>query len=170
MAMRDTFLPEFDYEMATTRKVLERVPEDKVTWKPHTSSMEMGRLAGHIAEMAGFAAATFQSDSFDFAPPGAPRTQPTVMTSRKQLLELFDKNVASAKTAIGKASDDDLQKTWTLLNGGTTIFSMPRIQVMRSMILNHVIHHRGQLSVYLRINQVPVPSIYGPSGDEGPGR
>jgi uncharacterized damage-inducible protein DinB len=92
------------------------------------------------------------------------------MTSRKQLLELFDKNVASAKTAIGKASDDDLQKTWTLLNGGTTIFSMPRIQVMRSMILNHVIHHRGQLSVYLRINQVPVPSIYGPSGDEGPGR
>jgi uncharacterized damage-inducible protein DinB len=117
--------------------------------------------------MAGFAAATFQGDSFDFAPPGGTPTQPTVMTSRKQLLEIFDKNVASARAAISKASDEELQKTWTLMNGGKTFFSMPRIAVLRGMILNHVIHHRGQLSVYLRMNQVPVPSIYGPSGDEG---
>ncbi|HXY79091.1 MAG TPA: DinB family protein [Candidatus Bathyarchaeia archaeon] len=167
MALRDALLPEFEYEMATTRKTLERVPEDKVNWKPHDTSMPMGRLAGHIAEMAGFVANTFQGDSFDFAPPGAPPMQPTVMTSRKQLLEIFDKNVASAKAAISKASDEELYKTWTLLNGGKTFFAMPRIQVLRSMILNHVIHHRGQLSVYLRMNQVPVPSIYGPSGDEG---
>jgi uncharacterized damage-inducible protein DinB len=167
MAIRDSFLPEFEHEMATTRKTLERVPEDKTTWKPHDTSMAMGRLAGHIAEMTGFAAATFQGDSFDFAPPGGTPTQPTVMTSRKQLLEIFDKNVASAHAAISKASDEDLQKTWTLLNGGKTFFSMPRIAVLRGMILNHVIHHRGQLSVYLRMNQVPVPSIYGPSGDEG---
>ena len=167
MAIRDALLPEFDHEMATTRKTLERVPEDQVNWKPHDTSMPMGRLAGHIAEMAGFVAATFQGDSFDFAPPGGTPMQPTVMASRKQLLDLFDKNVATARAAIAKASDEELHKTWTLLNGGKTFFAMPRIQVLRSMILNHVIHHRGQLSVYLRMNQVPVPSIYGPSGDEG---
>ncbi len=93
--------------------------------------------------------------------------QPTVMTSRKQLLEIFDKNVGAARAAISKASDEDMHKTFTLLNGGKTFFSMPRIEVLRGMILNHVIHHRGQLSVYLRMNKVPVPSIYGPSGDEG---
>ena len=167
MALRDTLLPEWEHEMSTTRKTLERVPEDKVDWKPHNTSMPMGRLAGHIAEMAGFAAQTFQGDSFDFAPPGGTRTEPTMMTSRKQILEIFDKNVASAKAALSKASDEDFQKTWTLMNGGKTFFAMPRIQILRGMILNHVIHHRGQLSVYLRMNQVPVPSIYGPSGDEG---
>lgn len=167
MSIRDSFLPEFDHEMETTRKTLERVPEDKASWKPHDTSMPMGRLAGHIAEMVGFAPATFQGDSLDFAPPGAPPTQPTVMTSSKQLLDLFDKNVTAARAAISKASDEELLKTWTLLNGGKTFFSMPRITVLRSMILNHIIHHRGQLSVYLRMNKVPVPSIYGPSGDEG---
>jgi uncharacterized damage-inducible protein DinB len=167
MAIRDAFLPEFDHEMETTRKTLERVPEDKLDFKPHDTSMPMGRLAGHIAEMVGFTPATFQGDSFDFAPPGAPPTKPTVMTSRKQLLELFDKNVAAARAAISKASDGELQKTWTLLNGQKTIFAMPRVTVLRSMILNHIIHHRGQLSVYLRMNKVPVPSIYGPSADEG---
>jgi uncharacterized damage-inducible protein DinB len=167
MAIRDAFLPEFDQEMTTTRKTLERVPEDKVAWKPHDTSMPMGRLAGHIAEMVGFAAATFQGDSFDFRPAGAPPPQPMVMSSRKQLLDIFDKNVAAAHAAIAKASDEDLQKTWTLMNGGKTFFAMPRIAVLRGMILSHVIHHRGQLSVYLRMNKVPVPSIYGPSGDEG---
>jgi uncharacterized damage-inducible protein DinB len=167
MPLRDSFLPEFEHEMETTRKTLERVPEDKTTWKPHNTSMPMGRLAGHIAEMAGFAAQTFEGDSFDFAPPGGQPSQPTQMTSRKQLLEIFDTNVAKAKAAIGKASDEDMQKTWTLLNGGKTFLAMPRIALLRGMILNHVIHHRGQLSVYLRMNQVPVPSIYGPSGDEG---
>jgi uncharacterized damage-inducible protein DinB len=167
MAIRDSFLPEFDHEMSTTRKTLERVPEDKADWKPHDSSMPMGRLAGHIAEMVGFGAMPFQGESFDFAPPGTPRMQPTVMTSRKQLLEIFDKNVGAARAAISKASDEDMHKTFTLLNGGKTFFSMPRIEVLRGMILNHVIHHRGQLSVYLRMNKVPVPSIYGPSGDEG---
>jgi uncharacterized damage-inducible protein DinB len=167
MAIRDSFLPEFDHEMQTTRRTLERVPEDKASWKPHDTSMSMARLAGHVAEMPGFAAATFQGDSFDFAPAGAPPAQPTVMTSRAQLLEIFDKNVASARAAILKASDEELHKTWTLMSGGKTIFSLPRVAVLRTMILNHIIHHRGQLSVYLRMNKVPVPSIYGPSGDEG---
>jgi len=167
MAIRDSLISEFDHEMATARKTLERVPEDKVDWKPHNTSMAMGRLAGHIAELAGFAATTFKGDSFDFAPPGGERVQPTTMTSRKQVLDIFDKNVADARAALSKASDEELMKTWTLLNGGKAFLSMPRVQVLRGMILNHIIHHRGQLSVYLRMNQVPVPSIYGPSGDEG---
>lgn len=169
MAMRDAILPDFEHEMETTRKTLERVPEDKVDWKPHNTSMAMGRLAGHIAEMVGFVGTTFQGDSMDFAAPAAGSTprQPTVMSSRKELLNLFDKNVADAKAAISKASDEDMKKVWTLSSGGKPIFSLPRAQVLRSMILHHIIHHRGQLSVYLRMNQVPVPSIYGPSGDEG---
>jgi uncharacterized damage-inducible protein DinB len=167
MPIRDTIVPEFDHEMETTRKVLERVPEDKPDWKPHDTSMSISRLAGHIAEMVGFGAITFQGDSFDFAPGGKSLMQPTFMTSRKQLLETFDKNVATTRAAIAKASDEELQKVWSLMNNGKPFFSMPRIAVLRSMILNHVIHHRGQLSVYLRMNKVPVPSIYGPSGDEG---
>ena len=167
MAIRDSFLPEFDHEMSTTRKTLERVPEDRADWKPHETSMPMGRLAGHIAEMVGFGAVAFQGDSFDFRPAGTPPMPPTVMTSRKQLLELFDKNVSATRAAVSKASDEDLQKVWTLQNGGKTFLQMPRIALLRGMILNHIIHHRGQLSVYLRMNKVPVPSIYGPSGDEG---
>jgi uncharacterized damage-inducible protein DinB len=165
MALRDTILPEFDHEMATTRRTLERVPEGKPDWKPHDRSMPLSRLAGHIAELPMFGVIAFQGDSFDVR--NAPSHEPTVMASRKQLLDLFDKNVATARAAIAKASDEDLHKTWTLLNGGKTMFSMPRIAVLRSMILSHLIHHRGQLSVYLRMNDVPVPSIYGPSADEG---
>jgi uncharacterized damage-inducible protein DinB len=167
MALSDTILPEFDQEMATTRRTLERVPEGKPDWKPHEKSMTISRLAGHLAELPMFAVMAFQGDSFDFQAPGAPPRQPTVMTSRRQLLELFDGNVAAARAAIAKASDEDMHKTWALLSGGKAIFSMPRIAVLRHMILNHVIHHRGQLSVYLRMNNVPVPSIYGPSADEG---
>ena len=167
MAINDTILPEFDHEMATTRRTLERVPEGNPDWKPHDRSMTISRLAGHLAELPAFAAATFQGESFDFQPAGAPPMQPTMMTSRKQLLDTFDNNVAAARGAISNASDADMQKLWTLMNGGKSIFSMPRISVLRTMILNHVIHHRGQLSVYLRMNNVPVPSIYGPSADEG---
>jgi uncharacterized damage-inducible protein DinB len=167
MPIRDTLLPEFDHEMETTRKTLERVPEDRPDWKPHDTSMSISRLAGHIAELAGFGAMTFQGDGFDFAPGGKSQMQPAVMTSRKQLLEMFDKNVASTRAAIAKASDEELQKVWSLMNNGKMIFALPRAGVVRSMILNHIIHHRGQLSVYLRMNRAPVPSIYGPSGDEG---
>jgi len=166
MALRDAILPEFDHEMGTTRKVLERVPEGKPDWKPHDRSMTLARLAGHLAELPSMAVMTFQGNSFDFRAPGAPPRQPTVMTSRGQLLDVFDKNVAAARAAMAKASDEDLQQTWTLQSGGETIFSMPRIAVLRSMVLNHVIHHRGQLSVYLRMNDAKVPSIYGPSADE----
>lgn len=167
MPMRDALLPEFDQEMATTRKFLERVPEDKATWKPHEKSMPMGRLAAHVAELPGWAATTITQDSLDINPPGGPGFTAAQMTSRKQLLELFDKSVASARAAIAGVSDEELMKPWTLLNGGQKIFSLPKAAILRTFAFSHVIHHRAQLGVYLRLNDVPVPSTYGPSADEG---
>ena len=167
MAIRDAFLPEFDHEMATTRKTLERVPEGNADWKPHDKSMTIGRLAGHLAELPSLVPLALERDSLDFRPPGAPPRQPNVMSSRKQLLEDFDKNVAAARAAIAQSSDEHFSKTFTLQAGGKTIFSLPRTAAVRGFVMNHVIHHRGQLSVYLRLNNVPVPSIYGPSADEG---
>lgn len=166
MAIRDSFLSEFGHEMATARKTLERVPEGKSDWVPHPRSMKMGRLAGHIAELPGLVTAALGRESLDFRPPGAPPRVPYVMTTREELLQSFDKNVSAASAAIAGASDEDLMKTFTLSAGGKVIFSLPRLTALRSFVLNHVIHHRGQLSVYLRLNDVAVPSIYGPSADE----
>ena len=170
MALRDTILPEFDHEMAVTRRTLERVPEDKPDWKPHEKSMTMARLAGHLAELPSFVATTLRDDSFNIRPAGGAGSgrKPLVMTSRKQLLEDFDRNVAELRTTLANASDETLMKTWTLFAGDKTIFSAPRIGVIRSFCLNHVIHHRAQMGVYLRLNDVPVPSVYGPSADENP--
>lgn len=168
MPIRDIILPEFDREMATTRKTLERVPEGKSDWKPHDKSMSLGRLAGHLAELPGLGARAIELESLDFSPQGAPPRQPFVMDSRKALLEVFDKNVANTRAGLAGASDEALMKSFTLSSGGKELFKMPKIAVVRSMVVNHVIHHRGQLSVYLRLNDVAVPSIYGPSADENP--
>jgi uncharacterized damage-inducible protein DinB len=168
MAIRDALLPEFDHEMATTRKTLERVPEGKPDWKPHEKSMTMGRLAGHVAELPTFITRALEADSFDINPPGGSGRTPLVMSSRKQLLEAFDKNVSSAREMLAKANDEDFMKSWSLMAGGKEIFKMPKIGVVRTFAFSHVIHHRGQLSVYLRLNDVAVPSIYGPSADENP--
>jgi uncharacterized damage-inducible protein DinB len=166
MAIRDAFLPEFSHEMKTSRKTLERVPEDKAEWAPHPRSMKMGRLAGHIAELPGLISTALSQESLDFRPPGAPPRVPYVMTTREGLLQLFDKNVSTASAAIAGVSDEALLQTFTLSAGGKVIFALPRLAVLRGFVLNHVIHHRGQLSVYLRLNDVAVPSIYGPSADE----
>ena len=169
MALRDSILPEFDHEMALTRKTLERVPEDKPDWKPHEKSMTLARLAGHLAELPSFTAMALQQDSFNVRPVGGgPSRQPLVMSSRRQLLEDFDNNVAGFRSTIANASDETLLKSWSLLAGDKTIFTAPRIGVIRSFCLNHIIHHRAQLGVYLRLNNVPVPSVYGPSADENP--
>jgi uncharacterized damage-inducible protein DinB len=167
MAIRDALLPEFDHEMASTRKTLERVPEGKPNWKPHEKSMPLGRLAGHVAELPGWAVETIERDSLDMQPAGAAPIQPNVMTSRTQLLELFDRCVAKGRAAIAGASDETLTKPWTLLAGGQQIFTLPRIAVLRGFVMNHLIHHRAQLGVYLRLNNVPLPATYGPSADEG---
>jgi uncharacterized damage-inducible protein DinB len=169
MAIKDALIPEFDHEMAVTRKTLERVPEDKPDYKPHEKSMPMGRLAGHLAELPGFVSMVMQQDSFNLRPAaGGPSRQPLVMTSRKQLLDAFDTNVATLRTALSNSSDESLMKPWSLLAGDKTLFTLPRAAMIRSFCLNHVIHHRAQLGVYLRMNNVPVPSVYGPSADENP--
>ncbi|HEV2422223.1 MAG TPA: DinB family protein [Candidatus Acidoferrales bacterium] len=167
MAIRDGILPEFDQEMASTRKTLERVPEGKPEYKPHEKSMALDRLAGHVAELPGFAAAIIGQDSIDARPQDpSKRRVPLKMSSRQQLLEEFDKNVAAGRAAIAGASDEHLLKTWSLTAGDKTIFSLPRIAALRGFMMNHLIHHRAQLGVYLRLNDLPVPSIYGPSADE----
>jgi uncharacterized damage-inducible protein DinB len=155
-------LPEFDQEMQTLRRTLERLPEDKLTWKPHQKSMTLGQLATHLATMGQWAEAIAGMDSFDVstAPPNPD------LKSRAEILSSFDASTASARKAIAATSDAAMMTPWTLRSGDKTIFTLPRIAVFRAFILNHLIHHRGQFSVYLRLNDVPVPSIYGPSADE----
>ena len=164
MAIKDSLLPEFDSEMATTRRVIERLREDKYDWAPHERSMKAGRLASHIAEMTVWGTISITQDSLDLAGGHQPFNAP----SRAELLAAFDKNVADCRKAIEGASDEVLMKPWSLLNEGNAIMTLPKISVIRSFVLNHIIHHRGQLSVYLRLTHTPVPSIYGPSADEGP--
>lgn len=167
MGLAATLLPEFDQEMANTRKCLERVPEDKLDWKPHDKSMSFGEITTHMANLLSWTTLMIEQDSFDIAPPGEdpPRVDPA--GSLESALAMFDKNVAVAHTAMEGASDELLLAPWTLLMGGNEVFKMPRVAVFRTMIMNHMIHHRAQLGVYLRLNDVAVPAMYGPSADEG---
>ena len=169
MALSEEILREIDSEMASTRKTLERIPEDNLTWKPHEKSMILGRLAAHLAELPGMGVRIIQTDEFDLSkrPQGNMAPKPLVAESQKHVVELFDKNVAATRAAIAGASNADLQANWTIRFGEKKIFEGPRIGALRRMMLNHMIHHRAQLGVYLRINNVPVPSVYGPSADEG---
>jgi uncharacterized damage-inducible protein DinB len=167
MALGEALLKEFDLEMASTRKTLERIPEDKLTWKPHEKSTALGRLAGHLAELPGFGFRMTQVDAFDLAASRQQGLKPLVAESQKHVLEIFDKNVALLREAVAKLSDADLQKNWTLSLGEKKFYDGPRIGALRRMMMNHMIHHRAQLGVYLRLNGVPVPSVYGPSADEG---
>lgn len=166
MKISETLLPEFDQEMASTRKVLERVPEGKGDWKPHAKSSTFNALAAHIANMPDWAGLTLQSDSFDYAPPGAPPYETPKFASTKDLLAAFDKSVAEARTALAAADDSKMLGPWTLRAGGKTLMTMPRVAVIRSFVMNHTIHHRAQLGVYLRLNDIPVPGVYGPTADE----
>lgn len=163
MKICESLLPEFDREMGNTRRTLERIPEDKFAWKPHEKSMTLGRLAGHVAELPNFGTIAIETDSLNLS---AREYKPLIPTSRQQILEVFDQKVAEARSAIAGASDEHLMKSWSLEFGDKTIFTMPRAGVLRAMMLSHIIHHRAQLGVYLRLNDVPVPSIYGPSADE----
>jgi uncharacterized damage-inducible protein DinB len=163
MPMVDALLPEFDHEMSMTRKLLERVPDDRLAWKPHAKSMSVGGLATHLSNLPWWGQVTIAQSELDLAsfPP-----QPEA-TSRAQILETFDRNVGATRAAISGRSDAEMMAHWTLKRAGQTILSLPRAAVWRSFVISHVVHHRGQLSVYLRLLDVPVPSIYGPSADEG---
>jgi uncharacterized damage-inducible protein DinB len=166
MAMNQALLGEFDHEMANARKTLERVPDAQFDWKPHAKSFSMGALAGHIAFIPHWAKATIDTPQFDVNPVGGQPVQTPAMKTRADVLAFFDKGVAEARAALAGVSDQSLMTPWSLLSGGNTIFTMPRIAVLRSMIMNHMVHHRGQLTVYFRLNDVPVPALYGPSADE----
>ena len=166
MSIAQSLLPEFDHEMATTRKMLAAVPEGKNDWRPHPRSMTLGRLAGHVAELPGWGAVTMEGTELDFAPADGPPIKPAVFTTREATLKSFDENVAKARAAIAKAPDADFMVPWTLKAGASTIFTMPRVAVVKSFMLNHMIHHRAQLGVYLRLNDIAIPGCYGPSADE----
>jgi uncharacterized damage-inducible protein DinB len=166
VTISEAMLPEFDREMELTRRTLERVPDDRLAWKPHEKSMTMGRLAQHLSEIPGWVDLTINRESIDIAPPGGPPYQPPPVTSVRDMLEGFDKGVASARRAIAGATDDHLLKPWSMLAGGEVKWTLPRATVLRAYILNHLIHHRAQLGVYLRLNDIPVPATYGPSADE----
>ena len=166
MAISDAILPEFDHEMANTRKSLERVPDNKFGWQPHQKSYTVQKLASHLANIPSWTPFTLQQDSLDLAPEGGEGHKTPQGNSTKELLAMFDKNVAEAREAIMKTSDAEFMKPWSLLAGGKTIFTQPKVAVLRGFILNHQIHHRAQLGVYLRLLDVPVPAIYGPSADE----
>jgi uncharacterized damage-inducible protein DinB len=162
MLISQMLLPEFDQEMVNTRKILERVPEQKFDYKPHEKSMTLGRLAGHVAELPSWAAHTIQVEVLEMQP----GQQPYSPKAGQELLDKFDGHVAEARALISSASDEDLQKTWKFVYAGNTILSMPRSAVLRSVVMNHLIHHRAQLGVYLRLLDVEIPGMYGPSADE----
>jgi len=156
-----SLLPEFDHEMGTVRKYLDRFPEAQAEYKPHEKSMTAAALASHIAEMVGWIPATTTQDAIDIS-----GYQPNIATTRAELLARFDRNVVAAREALEATEDSAWGRLWSLKAGDHVMFAMPKIAVFRSMILNHIIHHRGQLSVYYRALNVPVPSTYGPSADE----
>ena len=162
MPLVDALLPEFDHEMTTTRKLLERLPEDRFDWKPHAKSFSLGQLAQHVATIPMWGSMTISQTELDIA--GSPPLP--AMTTRSEILAAFDQNVRTTRAAIVDKSDAEWMVPWSLKSGAHTIFSIPRAGVWRSFVLNHLVHHRGQLSVYLRMLDVPIPSMYGPSADE----
>lgn len=163
MNLSQPIIAELEREAATTRKMLERVPEDAFSWKPHEKSMPLGRLAGHVAELHSMFRAILTQEELDFA---AGNYEPFAPANVSELLETFDRNVAEAVELLKAQTDEALLRPWRMRRGEQVFFEMPRVAVIRSMALNHIFHHRGQLSVYLRLRDVPLPSVYGPTADE----
>jgi uncharacterized damage-inducible protein DinB len=163
MALKDALLAEFKHEAAATQKLLEKVPVASSTWKPHEKSMTLGRLATHIAEIPYWIVEILGKDEFDFA---ARPYNPRVAATHEELMEIFSKNVEQAAEALSAADDNLLNKTWTVRNGEHIMFAAPKKVAIRGWAFNHQYHHRGQLSVYLRLLDIPVPGMYGPSADE----
>jgi uncharacterized damage-inducible protein DinB len=166
MALKDAILAEFDQEMGTTRKVLNHIPDDQFEFRPHPKSWTMAELGSHVCNIPFWGSLTLESEEFDYAPVGAPPPKTPLAGSKKELIETFETNVAAMRSALNGASDEDLMKSWTLLVGGHKLFTRPRMEVLRAFVMNHHIHHRAQLSVYLRLSGGTVPAMYGPSADE----
>jgi uncharacterized damage-inducible protein DinB len=165
MPIAQMLLPEFDHEMANTRRLLEIVPAADHDWRPHPKSYTLGELAEHLATLPYWARTTIERSEFDPGAAANAAVQRVRFTAVPELLAQFDRQVRDARAALAGASDAAMGEAWTLRSGGSVIFSLPRVAVMRSFVLNHMIHHRGQLSVYLRLRDVPLPSLYGPTAD-----
>ena len=165
MAIKDALLADYDHEMGTTRRLLERLPDDKLAWKPHDKSMSLGGLATHLSHIPSWGGTILNDPFFDLAvapPNGAEQT------SRAAIHASFDETRARTRAWMDK-TDGEYNSPWTLKRGDQQVFSVPRVAAFRNFVLHHIIHHRGQLSVYLRLNDIPVPGMYGPSADERPG-
>jgi uncharacterized damage-inducible protein DinB len=167
MAIKESLLPELDQEAAVTRRLLERLPAEKLGWQPHPKSMTLSRLVTHLTELANWGIMAITEDEIDINPPGGGAPRRTELRSVPEILSTFDANVAHLRKAVADTSDATFQRPWTLKSSGQVIFTLPKIAVLRAMVLSHLIHHRGQLTVYLRLLDVPIPSIYGPTADEG---
>ena len=163
MAIKDALLADYDHEMGSTRRLLERVPGDKLAWKPHDKSMSFGGLATHLGRIPQWAGTILNEPSFDLAEAPPDGAEPTSLAG---ILAAFDEGRARTRAWMDK-TDGEYNSLWTLKRAGQQLFSVPRVSAFRSFVLHHIIHHRGQLSVYLRLNDVAVPAIYGPSADEG---
>jgi uncharacterized damage-inducible protein DinB len=163
MSAIEPFVGQFEHEMQSTRNILSRVPEADFAWKPHEKSYSLGQLASHIAEIPSWVPVTVGQDEFVINPG---EYKPWHAKDSKDLVETFDKNVAAATGQLAGLADDKLTTIWTMKSGDRVLFQMPRIAVLRAFILSHLIHHRGQLTVYLRLRDIPVPQTYGPTADE----
>lgn len=166
MTLSQNLLPEFTQEMAGLRRVIERLPEGRLDYRPHPKSFSLGDLANHLVTIPGWAATTLTTAELDFSDPVAVAKRPPVSQDVAGLLQTLDGEVERAIKAFEAAPDEVYGGPWTLKNEGQALFTMPRLAVLRSFVLNHAVHHRAQLSVYLRLLEVPVPALYGPSADE----
>jgi uncharacterized damage-inducible protein DinB len=167
MKMTDLFLAELEAEAPPTRRTLERVPEGRPDWKPHEKSMPLGYLATLVAALPSWITMTIKQDELDLESPQGKKAASTVLATRKELLQALDENVAGAREALKSTTDEHLMTPWRLLVAGKVVLEQRRYEVLRGSVFNHLAHHRGQLTVYLRLNDEPVPAIYGPSADDG---
>jgi uncharacterized damage-inducible protein DinB len=165
MSIAETLLPEFDLEMRNTRKLLEIVPEADASWRPHPKSYPLGDLAAHLATLPLWGRLTIELPELDLGTPANASVARLEFTTTKDVVRHFDENVRGARAALAGASDEAMWTPWSLRNRGATIFTLPRMAVLRAFVLSHMIHHRGQLTVYLRLRDVPLPPIYGPTAD-----
>jgi uncharacterized damage-inducible protein DinB len=165
MSIVQSLLPEFDQEMASTRRLLEVVPAKEAGWKPHPKSYTLGDLASHIVMLPLWGNYVLRQPELDLGLPANASIAYMPFTTQSELLDRFDRHVREARAALASLPDPAMSVNWTLKNRGTPVFSVPRAAAMRSFVLNHMIHHRGQLTVYLRLRDVPLPSLYGPTAD-----
>jgi uncharacterized damage-inducible protein DinB len=163
MPINQSLLQELEHESANTRKILQRVPEKHFDWKPHEKSYTLGRLASHVADLTKFFSVVVTTKELDFSKRGYQQTNPSTSA---ELMQIFEDNLAKAKQDLQNATDDVFTQSWKLRSGEHIIFESPKIAALRTIAINHVIHHRGQLTVYLRLLNIPLPGIYGPTADE----